>query len=89
MTGDGRFEIIGTWRSGIWYRDVAESSWAQMTSSVTDGDIAAGDFTGDGIADVASIWDNGLWYQDGATLDWTKVSDEAPTKLTAGEVTGN
>jgi hypothetical protein len=89
VTGDGRCEIIGTWSSGIWYRDVAESSWTQMTSYATKGDIAAGDFTGDGIADVASIWASGLWYQDGATLDWTKVSNEAPTKVTAGDVTGN
>ena len=60
-----------------------------MTSDLTKGDIAAGDFTGDGIADVASTWSSGLWYQDGATFDWTKVSNEAPTKLTAGDVTGN
>ena len=64
----GIAEIIGTGSSGIRYRDVAESSWTQMTSSVTDGDIAAGDFTGDGKADVASIWPSGLWYQDGDTL---------------------
>ena len=89
MSADGRCEIIGTWSSGIWYRDVAESSWTHMTSDLTKGDIAAGDFTGDGIADVASTWSSGLWYQDGATFDWTKVSNEAPTKLTAGDVTGN
>ena len=88
MTGDGRAEIIGTWSSGIWYRDVAESSWIQMTTKVTDGDIAAGDFTGDGIADVASVWPGGLWYQDGDTLDWTKVGT-APDKITAGDVTGD
>jgi hypothetical protein len=82
-------EIIGTWNSGIWYRDVAAPSWTQMTSSVTDGDIAAGDFTGDGIADVASIWSSGLWYQDGATLDWIKIPGTAPNRVTAGDVTGD
>ena len=60
-----------------------------MTSNATKGDIAAGDFTGDGIADVASIWASGLWFQDGVTLDWTMVSEEAPTKVTAGDVAGN
>ena len=88
VTGDGRFEIIGTWSDGIWYRDVAASSWTKMTSSVPEGDIAAGDFTGDGKADVASIWPTGLWYQDGDTLAWTKISVEAPDKVTAGDVTG-
>ena len=29
-----------------------------MTSEITTGDIAAGDFTGDGKADVASSWDS-------------------------------
>ena len=82
-------EIIGTWSSGIWYLDVAGSQWTQMTSSITMGDIAAGDFTGDGIADVASIWPSGLYYQDGDTLAWTKVAKSAPVSLTAGDVTGD
>ena len=60
-----------------------------MTADVTTADIAAGDFNGDGKADVASIWDNdGLWYQDGANFGWTKVSDSAPDRLTAGDITG-
>jgi hypothetical protein len=88
VTGDGRFEIIGTWDNGIWYWDLAASAWTQMTSYATDGDIAAGDFTGDGKADVASIWSDGLWYQDGATLAWKKISDSAPARVTAGDVTG-
>jgi hypothetical protein len=88
VTGDGRSEIIGTWSSGIWYRDVAESSWTQMTSDVTDGDIAAGDFTGDGIADVASIWPGGLYYQDGDTLAWIKIDNLPPMRVTAGDITG-
>jgi hypothetical protein len=87
VTGYGRFEIIGTWSSGVWYLDVAESEWTQMTSDTPTGDIAAGDFTGDGKADVASIWSSGLWYQDGATLAWTKVGT-APDRLTTGDVTG-
>ncbi len=84
-----RAEIIGNWRSGIWYWDVAESEWTQMATNNPDGDIAAGDFTGDGKADVASIWNSGLWYQDGATLDWTKVKGSAPVSLTAGDVNGD
>ena len=88
VTGDGRDEIIGTWSSGIWYRDVAASRWTKMTSSVTDGDIAAGDFTGDGKADVASIWPSGLYYQDGDTLAWTKIPDGTLDRVTAGDVTG-
>jgi hypothetical protein len=81
-------EIIGTWDNGIWYWDVADSSWTQMTSGITDGDIAAGDFTGDGTADVASSWASGLWYQDGVTLNWTKVSNLPPMRVTAGDITG-
>jgi hypothetical protein len=89
ITGDGRAEIIGTWDSGIWYRNVAASSWKKMNSSVPSGEIAAGDFTGDGKADVASIWSSGLWYQNGATLSWKKVTNTAPYELTAGDVTGD
>ena len=84
-------EIIGNWPSGIFYRDVAGSSWTRMTDSgyYTDGDIAAGDFTGDKKADVASCWDSGLWYQNGDTLGWTKVWDLAPSRVTAGDITGD
>ncbi len=84
VTGNGRAEVIGTWGSGIWYWDVAESEWTKMTSSTTVGDIAAGDFSGDGKADVASTWDSGLWYQDGDTLAWTKITGNPPVSLTAG-----
>ena len=89
ITGDGRAEIIGTWSSGIWYWDVAESRWTKMNSIATSGDIAAGDFTGDGKADVASNWSSGLWYQNGATLGWTKVLGTAPYQVTAGDITGD
>ena len=86
---DGRAEIIGTWDSGIWYRNVATSSWTKMISALTIGDVAAGDFTGDGKADVASIWLSGLWFQNGATLGWTKVTSTAPYTVTAGDITGD
>jgi hypothetical protein len=85
----GISEIIGTWNSGIWYWDVAESKWTKMWSNVPSGDIAAGDFTGDGKADVASCWSRGLWYQNGATLAWRKVLSTPPTQLTAGDITGD
>jgi hypothetical protein len=38
------------------------ASPAQATEVISDGDIAAGDFTGDGKADVASIWASRLCY---------------------------
>jgi len=82
-------QIIGTWSSGIWYRDVAKSKWTKMWSGVPSGDIAAGDFTGDGKADVASIWSSGLYYQNGATLGWTKVWSTAPDRIAAGDITGD
>ena len=82
-------EIIGTWSSGIWYWNPANSSWKKMNSNIPLGGIAAGDFSGDGKADVASGWDTGLWYQNGATLAWKKVTSEAPDNLAAGDVTGD
>ena len=82
-------EIIGTWSTGIWYWDPANSSWHKMSSDIPLGGIAAGDFSGDGKADVASGWDTGLWYQNGATLAWKKVTSEAPDNLAAGDVSGD
>ena len=83
-------EIIGTLSNGIGYWDPVASKWTQMTAYITDGDIAAGDFTGDGKADVASCWNiDGLWYQDGITLDWTKIDNSSPYHVTAGDITGD
>ncbi|MFC1612018.1 FG-GAP repeat domain-containing protein [Myxococcota bacterium] len=85
----GTAEIVGSWSSGIWYRDVATSQWVQMWSNTAPGGMAAGDFTGDGKADVASIWDQGIWHQDGVSLEWTKISDTPPRDVTAGDVNGD
>ena len=85
----GRAEIIGTWDGGIWYWDVAASTWTQMTSYITDRGIASGDFNGDGNADVASIWDSGLYYQDGDTLAWTLIHSIPPNDVAACDVTGD
>lgn len=81
-------EIVGTCNSGIWYRNVAASTWTKMTAFSTSGDIAAGDFTGDDKVDMAQNWSSGLWYQNGATLGWKKVSSLAPHELTAGNIAG-
>ena len=64
------------------------SQFTQMTTLTGAFDIAAGDFNADGIADVASSWVSGLWYQDGSTLAWTLIFDLPPTRVTAGDVTG-
>jgi hypothetical protein len=82
-------EIIGTWSSGIWYRDVAKSKWKAMIPVSTSGDIAAGYFNKDTIADVASCWTSGLWFQNGATLGWTQVYHTAPDRITAGDINGD
>ena len=85
-------EIIGTWSSGFWYYNVANSTWTKMYSSIPSGPmaaIAAGDVTGDGKADVISSWDSGLWHQNGATLGWTKVYDTPPSRIAAGDITGD
>ncbi len=87
LVSDGRDEIIGTWSSGIWYRNVAAGTWTKMYSWVPSGPIAAGDVTGDGKADVVSCWGSGLWYQNGSTLGWTKEYIYAPSKVACGNVT--
>ena len=85
----GQDEIIGTWGSGIWYYNVANSTWTEMYSYVPSGPIAAGDVTGDGKADLISCWASGLWYQNGATLGWTNVYSTAPSKVAASDITGD
>ncbi len=89
ITGDGRAEIVGTWSDGIWYWNPATSGWAKTYSAIPEGPIAVGDITGDGKADIVACWSSGLWYQNGSTLGWTKVYSTAPSRVAAGDVTGN
>ena len=85
----GRAEIIGTW-NGIWYWNLANSTWTQTYAYVPNGPIAAGDVNGDGKADIVASWTNsGLWWQNGATWGWNKVYDTPPGRLAVADITGD
>jgi hypothetical protein len=46
VTGDGRFEIIGTWSNGLRYQDGARLDWTKVTDTAPD-NLTAGTVTGD------------------------------------------
>jgi hypothetical protein len=85
----GRAEIIGTWGNGIWYRNLANSTWTQTYAYVPNGLIAAGDVNGDGKDDMVSSWNSGLWWQNGYTWGWNFVYIYPPGKLAVADITGD
>jgi hypothetical protein len=102
MNGDGRSDIIGTWSNGIYYWDVVEMDWTQLSTDTTQNGIAAGNIllNGTDAADVVAIFQIspfstpegvGLFTINGDNMALTKVpgSAPAPFSVTAGDVSGN
>jgi hypothetical protein len=81
MNGDGRDDILGTWPSGVWYRNSITESWVKMSSSANM--VAAGDVDGDGKADLIGTWSTGLWVKNSSTSSWTKISVQLPKDIDA------
>jgi len=79
----------GTWSSGIYYYNLATTTWSKPYGSTPTGPIAVGDITGDGKADMVSCWPTGLWYQNGATLGWTMVYSVAPSQIAVRDISGD
>jgi hypothetical protein len=81
-------DILGTWASGVWFRDSEADLWVNLSSQA--GPIAAGDLDGDGIADLIGVWSgSGVWVRYSATGGWAKLSSPPlPVDITCGDVNG-
>jgi subtilase family serine protease len=78
LNGDGSDDIIGSWESGIWWRNSGNGNWKKIHDQPADL-IAVGDFNGDGFGDLMGCWKNlGAWIRYGDAQDlgqWEKLSE--------------
>jgi hypothetical protein len=82
MNGDGRDDLVGSWNSGVYYKDSIGGSWVMMAPSADL--VAAGDLDGDGTEDL--LWSkasNGVWVKYPSTL-WDRLTPAAATHMDAG-----
>jgi hypothetical protein len=83
-----REDLVGTWSSGVWYRNSNTGGWVNMTTPAVP--IAAGDIDGDSIADLIGVWSSGLWVKFSATGSWTRISSPPlPTHISCGDMNGD
>ena len=80
-------DILGTWSSGVWYRNSETGIWVKITSPTNL--VAAGDIDGDGIDDVIGVWNSGLWVKYSATGGWAKLASSLPAQIASGDMNGD
>ena len=84
MSGDGRVDVLGTWPSGVWYRNSLTGSWVVM-STASASLIAAGDMDDDSTDDLIGVWTSGVWVKKSSTMGWVKIpSATLPRDVDAG-----
>jgi hypothetical protein len=83
MNGDGRDDVLGSWPSGIFYKDTIGGNWVQMSSSPTD-QIATGILDGDNKSDLIGTWSSGLWIKYSVSAIWEKLGSSPPKDIDAG-----
>jgi hypothetical protein len=83
MNGDGRDDLVGSWTSGVYYKDSIGGGWIKMGPP---GElIASGDLDGDGTDDL--LWSksgDGVWVKSSTTALWSRLTPAASTHMDAG-----
>jgi hypothetical protein len=87
ITVPRRVDILGTWPSGVWYRDSETGFWVKIATSANM--VAAGDIDADGIDDVIGVWNSGLWVKHSSSGGWVKLSSSLPDHIASGDMNGD
>jgi hypothetical protein len=88
MNGDGRNDLVGSWTSGVYYKDSIGGGWIKMAPLADL--IAAGDLDGDGTGDI--IWSKageGVWVKHSSAGKWTRLTPAAAGDMTSGDMNGD
>jgi hypothetical protein len=89
MNGDGRVDIVGSWPSGVYYRDSISGSWVFMSTAADL--ITVGDMDVDGKDDLIGVWSSGstgLWVKYSSTAVWKRLSKPLPADIASGDMNG-
>jgi hypothetical protein len=87
MNGDGRDDLVGSWTSGVYYKDSIGGGWVKMAPPADL--VAAGDLDGDGTDDL--FWSktgDGVWVKSSITMNWTRLTPAAAMHMDAGLMRG-
>jgi pathogenesis-related protein 1 len=79
-------DILGTWPSGVYYRDSETGSWVKMSTPAKL--VAAGDIDGDNTDDLIGVWNSGLYVKHSSSGSWAKFTPSLPSDIDAGLLRG-
>jgi hypothetical protein len=88
MNGDGRDDLVGSWTTGVYYKDSIGGGWVKMAPPADL--IAAGDLDGDGTNDL--LWSkagDGVWVKSSNTMTWTQLTPAAAIDMVSGDMNGD
>lgn len=81
-------DLLGTWSSGVWYRNSANEQWVKMATPASQ--ITAGDLDDDGTDDLVGIWpaQGGAWVKYSSSGNWAQLSSTA-SWIGCGDMNGD
>jgi C1A family cysteine protease len=87
-TPNAKDDFVGTWASGVYYRNSDSGAWVNLGSSASL--ITVGDLDGDCIDDLIGIWagQGGVWVKYSKTGAWAQLSSTA-AHITTGDMNGD
>jgi len=86
----GKDDYLGSWSSGVYYRNSDTGAWFRLESSPATR-VIAGDLDGDGYDDLIGTWSAspGVWVKKSSTGTWQKLDNYMPESIAAGDMNGD
>jgi hypothetical protein len=79
-------DILGTWPSGVYYRDSETGSWVKMSSAAKL--VATEDIDSDSTDDLIGVWNSGLYVKYSLSGGWFRFASSLPSDIDAGLLRG-
>jgi len=86
----GKDDYLGTWNSGVYYRNSDTGAWFRLESSPATR-VVAGDLDGDSYDDLIGTWtaSPGVWVKKSSTGTWQKLDNYMPESIASGDMNGD
>jgi PKD repeat protein/predicted secreted protein len=90
VNGDGIDDLIGSWTTGLWWKNSENGQWTQYSSQVAN-QICSNDFDNDNKADVIGSFPSGIWirYADNGLWEKQSINQSALIELETGDLNGD
>jgi len=86
----GKDDYLGSWESGVYYRNSDTGAWFRLESSPATR-VVAGDLDGDGYDDLIGTWaaSPGVYVKYSSTGTWQRLDNYMPLSIGAADMNGD